>query len=285
MKQKGLGRGLGVFIDESVNLEPEGQGVTSVPIQKIDIYENQPRKFFDEEKLDELAASIKKHGVIQPLILKKQGSRYQIIAGERRYRAARLAGLKEVPAIFMDADEKETLEISIIENIQREDLNPIEEAEAVDMLMKSYGLTQEEVGERLGRSRSAVANTLRLLGLPEGVRKMVADGLLSAGHARTLIALKSQRAIADCAAVVVKNHLSVRDTEKLVKRMLEQGTKESRKKPARKKSSDMETAEKALSEALETKVSIEGDEEKGRVVLAYYSKEQLNSLYEFLMGK
>lgn len=285
MKQKGLGRGLGAFIDESIQFEQEDKAVNTVPIQKIDVFENQPRKFFDFDKLEELAESIKKHGVIQPLILKRIDDRYMIIAGERRYRAARLAGLKELPAIFMDVDEKETLEISIIENIQREDLNPIEEAQAMEMLMKNHGLTQEEVSERLGRSRSAIANTLRLLALPEDVRQMVSQGLLTAGHARTLIALKSDREIRDCAAVVIKNHLSVRETEKLVKKMQEQDDKENKKQEQKRKNPDLLHAERQLSEALETKVSILGNEGKGKVVLEYYSKDQLDSLYALLIGK
>ena len=275
MKQKGLGRGLGIFIDESVNLEPEGQGVTSVPIQKIDIYENQPRKFFDEEKLDELAASIKKHGVIQPLILKKQGSRYQIIAGERRYRAARLAGLKEVPAIFMDADEKETLEISIIENIQREDLNPIEEAEGLQALIDKCGFTQEEVAASVGKSRPAIANSLRLLKLPPEVRDMTKNGEISAGHARALLAFDNEAMIFEVAKNIVSNKLTVRDVERLAKIKEPSAPVQKRSK---RRDSFYDEVELSLTEALGRKVKVYTGRGKGTIEIEFYSAEELKDI-------
>ena len=277
MKAKGLGRGLGALIEEA---DENTYTPLEIDVQAIDVCKAQPRKHFDEEKLRELADSIAQHGVIQPLILRKQGDRYLIVAGERRFRAARLAGLKQVPAVLKDIDEKEVLEISIIENIQREDLNPMEEAEAVALLMEDYGLTQEGVAQRLGRSRSAVANTLRLLTLPKKVRDYVESGQLSPGHARALLGLQDEQAIASAAEVVIRTQASVRETEKLVKRLQE--PKKPPKEKASRRNPDFAAAEKTLCEALETKVTIQGGPERGKLVVEYYTKEQLEGLYEFL---
>ncbi len=276
--KKGLGKGLGALMG-SMDLPGEEQGgVLEIAVNLIDPMKSQPRQNFDEGKLEELASSIAQHGILQPLILKAKGGRYSIIAGERRYRAARKAGLRKVPAILKDADEKEVLQLSIIENIQREDLNPIEEAEAISRLMEQYQLNQEQVAAMLGRSRPAIANTLRLMGLTEAVRRMVAEGALSGGHARALLPLRER--MDSAAQAVLEGGLSVRQTEELVRRMLEEKPK--KKQPARQRSSEFRAAEKELGDFYETKVSLSGTEERGKIVLEYYSREQLYALYEQL---
>lgn len=274
--KKGLGKGLGALMSSAELPEEQQGGVLEIAVNLIDPCKTQPRQSFDEEKLSELAASVRQHGVLQPLILKAKEGRYTIIAGERRYRAARQAGLKAVPAILKDADEKEVLQLSIIENIQREDLNPIEEAEAISRLMEQYRLNQEQVATMLGRSRPAIANTLRLMGLSKAVREAVASGALSGGHARTLLPLGER--MDEAAEIVKRDGLSVRQTEALIKRMQE----EKQEKPPRKKSSEFKTAEKELGDLYETKVSLSGSEERGKITLEYYSKEQLYALYDML---
>lgn len=277
-KGRALGKGLGALIDDSVSVvKQEGN---EIDVALIDICTTQPRKFFDEEKLAELAESIKTYGIIQPLVLKTNGDRYTIIAGERRFRAARKAGLKKVPAIVKDVDEQQLLELSIIENIQREDLNPVEEALALDMLMREYKLTQEELSERLGKSRSAIANVVRLLALPKKTREMLSAGAISSGHARALLALKDGAAIDAAAEHIEKNALSVRETEAYVKKLLEPP----KPKKEKKVSADIAEAQTQLGESLATKVIISGNAKKGRISIEYYSKEQLEELYEFLKG-
>lgn len=275
-KPKGLGRGLSALIEDIPEASGEG---AEIEISLIDVCKTQPRKFFDNERIEELAASIKLHGVIAPLILNKTGERYKIVAGERRFRAAKLAGLKTLPAVVRELDEKNVLEISLIENIQREDLNPIEEATAIQMLISGHGLTQEEAGERLSRSRSAVANSLRLLGLPKNVLELVEGDELSAGHARALLALKTEPRIKLAADYVLKNALSVRATEEHVKKILE-GT-EKRTKPHI-RDANIEHAIHILSDKLGTRVDIQGDNRKGRIVLDYYSAEQLQKFFDLL---
>ena len=277
MKAKGLGRGLDALLGGVETLE-EPAAEQEIAINRIDAAKGQPRKHFDEESLQELANSIRQHGVIQPLILKKEGERYTIVAGERRYRAARLAGLRQVPAIVKEYDARQGLEVSIIENIQREDLNPIEEAEAIALLMREYSLSQEQVAERLGRSRSAVANSLRLTGLPRQVAQMVVAGTLSAGHARTLLPIRDGEAMLAAALEVVRRGLSVRETEKYVKALLAQPVE----KQARTADPDVRRAEEQLSKSLDTRVRIRGSRERGKITLEYFSAEQLDALYAFL---
>ncbi len=280
-KAKGLGRGLGALMGED-NLKDEIKigGEVMISVKDIDVCTSQPRKYFDEDKLQELASSIKQHGIIQPLILKKNGERYMIIAGERRYRAARSAGLKEVPAIIKDFDDKQVLEVSIIENIQREDLNPIEEAQAIQMLMKEYDFTQESVADRLGRSRPAIANTLRLLNLPDFAQEHIITGKITAGHARAMITLKEKHLIAAAIDEVVAKGLSVRQTEELAKKL---------SKPKKEQSYDptafspFHYAEQELSRALDTEVKIKGTEKKGKIIIDYSSKDQLEALYDAIL--
>ena len=278
--KRGLGRGLSALMGEdNITEEVNSSGETMISVSSIDVCVDQPRKFFDEEKLSELAASIKQHGIIQPLILKKKDDRYMIIAGERRYRAARMAGLSEVPAIIKDFDDKEILEVSIIENIQREDLNPIEEAQAIDMLMKEYSFTQETVAERLGRSRPAIANSLRLLNLPDFAQEEVISGRISAGHARAMVPLRERPLIAAAVDEVVSKGLSVRQTEELVKKL-----SRPRKEYDPSRYNPFLHAEQQLSAALETTVKIRGNENKGKIVIDYANKDQLESLYEAFMS-
>ncbi len=272
-KMKGLGRGLGALMGDSEPVQSE----MNIDVNDIDINKEQPRKHFNDEKITELSRSISIHGVLQPLLLQKMGDRYRIIAGERRFRAARMAGLKSVPAVVRDFDERQALEVAIIENIQREDLNPIEEARAIKMLIEEYSLTQDEVAERLSYSRSAVANLLRLLALPNKVEQLVISGGLSAGHARALLPLKDEELIIEQATKVIEQGLSVRQTEAMVKSLLDQ-------KPAKTPVSNerFSYAEKELGVALETKVSISGSESRGSIKIEFYSAEQLQALFDAL---
>ena len=223
---------------------------------------------------------MKTYGIVQPIIVQANGSRYTIIAGERRYRAARLAGIKEVPVIVKEFSETELMEVSLVENLQREDLNPIEEAQAMRMLMDEHNLTQDELSSRLGKSRSAVANTLRLLSLPEAVRSLVIAGELSSGHARCLVALERDEDKLKLAQKIVSQGLSVRATEELIKALsktIQPVVKEKGSAP------EIEEAEKSLTAALGTRVQIAGDLKRGKIILQYYNPEQLNSLFDFLM--
>ena len=219
--KKGLGRGLdSIFADNYIEVAASNKGVETLRISQIEPKADQPRKYFDEEALIELSDSIKTHGLLQPIIVRESAQGYyQIIAGERRWRASKLAGLTEIPVIIMQADALEAAEIAIIENIQRQDLNAYEEAAAYSSLMEQYGLTQEEVAEKVGKSRSAVANAMRLLDLPEDVLEMLKTGDISAGHARALLGLKNKDAIVDTAEQILVRSLSVRDTEALVKKL------------------------------------------------------------------
>ena len=282
MKQQRLGKGLGALIEDasSVSGEEQVDGLKVISVNDIDPNAGQPRKHFDSEKLDELAQSIATYGIVQPIIVQEVGGRYTIIAGERRYRAARLAGLKEVPVIVKEYSQAELMEVSLVENLQREDLNPIEEAQAMRLLMDEHSLTQDELSSRLGKSRSAVANTLRLLSLPESVCSMVIAGELSSGHARCLVALDRDEDKIRLAQKIVTQGLSVRATEELIKAL-------SKTIPAAAKPKDtapeIEEAEKSLTTALGTRVQIAGDLKRGKIILQYYNQDQLNSLFDFLM--
>ena len=280
---KGLGKGLGALLgDDFMEQSAESKSSLFLPISQVESYSAQPRKQFDPEALSDLADSIRQHGIIQPLTVRKlQSGYYQIIAGERRWRAARMAGLTQVPAIVIEADDRKAMELAMIENLQREDLNPMEEAEGYHVLMEQYNLTQEETAERVGKSRSAVANSLRLLNLTDGVRAMVESGLLSAGHARTLLSLPS--AMQDgAAATVKKNDLSVRQTELLCKK-LQQQRKE--KAPDKKPVITVDYSEEAsreLTAKLGRPCKIVTGRKKGRIELEYYGVDDLNALIDAL---
>lgn len=281
-KSRGLGKGLGALMGDAALQEQEG-GSLYLPISQVEPGLNQPRKHFDDEALHDLADSIREHGIIQPLTVRRLASGYyQIIAGERRWRAAKLAGLAEVPVVIIEADDRKVMELGLIENLQREDLNPMEEAEGYEVLMKEYGMTQEEVAQRMGKSRPAVANALRLLALPQGVRPLVEDGLLSAGHARAVLAVKggeeTQLAFAE---YLVKNGLSVRQAEEKAKTF----TLTVPEKPA--KAADpnhiyIKEVEKSLSSRFGRKVSIHSGKKKGKLELEFYDVDDLNALLDLL---
>ena len=277
-KPSGLGRGLGALLGDDV-LKTETTGALSVPISQVESCSSQPRKYFDEAALADLAASIREHGIIQPLTVRKLSSGYyQIIAGERRWRAARIAGLSEVPVIVMEADDRKAAELAMIENLQREDLNPMEEAAGFQSLIETYHMTQEEAATRVGKSRSAVTNALRLLSLTPSVRKLVEEGKLSAGHARALLPL-SPAVQESAAAAVVSGGLSVRQTEALAKRL------SAEKKPEKPVPTGVDytaEAQKDLSSKLGRGVKIVNGRKKGRIELEYYGLDDLNDLLEAL---
>ena len=278
MQKVALGKGLGALIpDLSVlnDKERKALGIIEVELDKIIPNEYQPRKFFNDEKLKELAASIKEQGVIQPIIVHKAGSGYQLIAGERRWRASRLAGLKTVPAIVKEASKRELLEMALIENIQREDLNPLEAAEAYKRLQDEFKLTQDALSKRVGKERSTVTNFLRLLGLPKEVKNDLTTGALSMGHAKALLSIERVRDQIQAAALIVKKGLSVRDAEALVARL-----KNPPKEKKAKLGNELKSVEEMLRKALGTKVSIVSTSKGGRVVIEYYSVDELDRIIE-----
>lgn len=281
-KQRGLGRGLGALIDDFSAAEETG-GVTVLPLQKVEPNPNQPRKHFDEEELQALADSIAAHGLLQPLAVRDMGGGfYQIIAGERRWRAARLAGLSEVPVVVVEADDRTVMELALVENLQRQDLNPMEEAEGYRSLMQDYGLTQEEAANRVGKSRPAVANALRLLALPEEVRQLVVEGTLSAGHARAVLSLPDARLQKAAAQRILALRLSVRQAETMCKRMAQEQPP-AEETPKKSVAVDyVGECEKLLTRRLGRKVRIVCGKRKGRFELDFYGQDDLQRLYEAL---
>ena len=280
-KQKGgLGRGFdALFADNTAGELSDENKIVLVPIGDIEPDRTQPRRRFDEARLAELAESIREHGVIQPLIVTPSaGGGYRIVAGERRFRAARMAGLRELPVIVRAFSEEETAVIALIENLQREDLNAIEAAQGISRLIDVYGFTQEQAADKLGKSRSAVTNTLRLMNLPEEVRELVAEDKLSAGHARALLGIRENSRIADAAREVIDGGLSVRETEKLVKRY-----NEAPKVPVRKKRDPFfDEAELAAKAALGRKVVVKNKTRGGVIEIEYFDKEDLSRLIKAL---
>ena len=257
----------------------EEGGVLYVNLNDIKPNAAQPRKVFDEEKLEELAASISQHGLIQPIVLRKLGKGYEIVAGERRWRAARLAGLKEVPCIVKELTEEENMLLAIVENMQREDLNPIEEAEGLKKMIDTYGLTQEQVSYSVGKSRPYITNSLRLLKLPGRVQQLTAEGKITTGHARALAAVKSQQRQIDLAARAAKEGLSVRQIEQLAK---ETKQPQEKKKTRKVKSADEKRVEEDLKNALGTKVSLNRKGKGGKIEIEFYSADELERLIELL---
>ena len=279
-KMKGLGKGLDALLGDEFTNEPEVKSSLFLPISQVESCAAQPRKQFDPDALADLADSIRQHGIIQPLTVRKlQSGYYQIIAGERRWRAARMAGLTQVPVVVIEADDRKAMELAMIENLQREDLNPMEEAEGYRTLMEQYGLTQEETSQRVGKSRSAVANALRLLHLSDEVRTLVEEGKLSGGHARALVPLTAELQ-KKAAAVIIKDDLSVRQTELLVKKL----TAEKPEKPVKDAAGVDYAAEAAreLSERLGRPCRIVTGRKKGRLELEYYGVDDLNALLDAL---
>lgn len=281
---KGLGKGLDALLGGSTVAESSNT-VNTLSVYLIDTNAEQPRKQFDEAKLVELATSIEQHGVVQPIIVKKSDERYKIIAGERRFRAARLAGLNEVPVIVRDLSEQEVLEVSLIENLQRENLNPVEEAQAIRALMDEHDLTQEEVAKRLGKSRPAIANSVRLLSLPQELQQLLLDGSLQAGHCRVLASIPDEQLMVKTALQAADSEWSVRETEQRVTALLALHSLE-RKQPKRSRlSNDIRHAQDKLRERLGTNVSFKGDDDRGKIVIEYFSKDELTNIYDLIMGE
>ncbi len=278
---KGLGKGLGALMGDFMEEPASKSPYKLLPIYKIEPNPDQPRRDFDEAELAALADSIATHGIVQPLTVRETATGYyQIIAGERRWRAARIAELRELPAVIIEADDKKTMELALIENLQRQDLNPVEEAMGYNHLMENYGLTQEETAQRVGKSRPAVANALRLLGLCPDVLDLVRSGQLSAGHARAVLTLKAEKAQKDAAQRIVALGLSVRQAELLCKNL----SKEPVKKPETPLTVDyVGECEKALSKQLGRGVKIINGKRKGRFELEFYGQEDLQKLLDALM--
>lgn len=292
-KKNALGKGLNALIPETSTVpattrrsrkpvvKKEDKDIITVKIDQVEPNKEQPRKAFEEESLQELADSIKQFGIIQPLVVMKKDDYYEIIAGERRWRAAKIAGLKEIPVVIKEYKDEELVEIALIENIQREDLNPIEEAVAYKRLMEEFKLTQEEVAKKVSKSRSAVTNSMRLLKLPEEIQNMVVDGVLSMGHARTLLAVEDEEIQKTTALKVADEKLSVRETEKLVKKL----TEEKKEKPVKDDSYKYiyQEVEENLKQILGNKVSIKNKKNnKGKIEIEYYSQDDLDRIVSLL---
>ena len=297
VKKRGLGKGLDMLIPNKADTQkvrqmsteaaasrpPEGERIATLPLQKVEPNRSQPRKKFDTKGLNELADSIREHGVITPILVQKEDDYYQIIAGERRWRAAKIAGLKEIPAIIKNYEGAEKLAVSLIENIQREDLDVIEEAQAYRQLIDDYALTQEQVAKRVSKSRTAITNAMRLLNLDERVQTMLAEGAIAMGHARALLAIKSKTAQYALAQKVAAQQMSVREVERAVKQL--SGTQGKASKTRKKKESDpyLRDMEEKMAQAVGTKVIIsEKARGKGKIEIEYYSMAELDRLFEII---
>ncbi len=277
-RKSGLGRGMdALFVDNSVEELADEKSVVTLNLSDIEPNKQQPRQYFDDEALSELADSIKEHGVLQPLIVRPlpDGS-YQLVAGERRWRASRLAGLTQVPVIIRALTDSEVAVIALIENLQREDLNPIEEAEGISRLIEEHGFTQEQAAQKLGKSRSALTNTLRLMNLPEKVRGLVSDDFISAGHARALLALENKALIEEIAEDIIARKLSVRETEKLVKQL--NSEKDAKPKKVKRRDTFYSEVELSLSDILGRKVVVKESGKGGKLEFEFFDKEDLTKL-------
>jgi ParB family chromosome partitioning protein len=275
--KKALGKGLGALLAVDVQ---EGE-IKELKINEIEPNLHQPRKEFDEESLRQLADSIAAHGIIQPIVVRKEGTSYKIVAGERRWRAARMAGIETIPAIVREYNDNELLEVALIENLQREDLNPLEEAEAYKRLIEEYGLTQEQISKVIGKSRPAIANSLRLNKLHEDIKKMLRDDLISEGHARAILSVEDPDKQIKIAEAIVSKGLSVRDAEKLVKDF----DKKEKSKKARKDDEielEIRSIEDRLKNILGTKVKLQHGKNKGKIVIDYYSNDDLDRILNLL---
>ncbi|MDU4727724.1 MULTISPECIES: ParB/RepB/Spo0J family partition protein [Clostridium] len=276
-KKFALGKGLGALIPDEINEDNEGKLMIS--LNKIKSNIDQPRKSFDNEKIAELAESIKNHGIIQPLILKENDGGYIIVAGERRWRAAKMVGLKEVPAIVMDLTEKQVLEISLIENIQRQDLNPIEEALAYKKLLSDFDLTQEELSQRIGKSRTAITNTIRLINLDSRVQQYVIDGIISEGHGRALLSLEDGDLQYIYSQKVIDEKLSVRELEKLIRNISLKSERSEKKEELNPYYKDVRDR---LQNYFGTKVNLSSKKNKGKIEIEYYSEEDLERILDII---
>ena len=295
-KKGGLGRGLDALFADAVPVsdplkeekkqdtqvrteEQSGDAVQYINIHDIMPNANQPRKTFSEEKIEELSKSIKEHGIIQPIVVRKKGKSYEIVAGERRWRATRKAELAKVPCLIRELSDEQNMLIAIIENMQREDLNPVEEAEGLNQMIVTFGMTQEQISKSVGKSRPYIANSLRLLKLPEYIKEEMAEGRLSAAHGRTLVTVEDEDVRKALCERIIKEGLSVRETEKLVS---EDGKGKKRKPAARTKNPDVARVEAELKEALGTRVTINQNGKKGKIEIEFFSRDELDRLIELL---
>jgi len=279
MKKQALGKGLKAFLSDEYTILKE-DSYAEVDIELLKPNPNQPRKIFDPGAIEELARSIQASGVLQPVVVVVDNGKYKIIFGERRWRAAQKAGLKKLPVLIRRMAEEKQLEASLIENIQREDLNPLEIAQAYQQMVETLKCTQAEVAEKVGKDRASVANYIRLLKLPDNVKKRINDGTLSMGHARTLITLENKELQEHLALEIVNKKLSVRDAEKMIKALRKQATT----KPAQSKNPDLQALEEEFIRLLGTKASISGTQEKGVIKIHYFSLEDLNRIFELIKG-
>lgn len=285
-QQRGLGRGLDALLGAYEPTQRDNE-FAEIELERLYVNPNQPRKKFDQARLEELSGSLKQHGMVQPIVVQRHGERFMIVTGERRYRAAKLAGLATVPVIERAYDDEAIHEIALIENIQREDLNAIEEAAAISFLMKQHDLTQEEVAARLSKSRPAIANTLRLLSLPDTVKEYIKEGALSSGHGRALSSLNNPAQQERLAQQAVQSGCSVRALEQIVKAAAaEEAADEKKAKPApRKKAidSDLYEVETRLREKLKTKVQLQGGKKRGKITIEYYNEDTLQEIYDIIL--
>jgi len=282
MTRKALGQGLNALLR---TVETGTAGLEEIAIDRIDPNPFQPRRAFSAEKLKELADSIRSSGLVQPVLLRRTDSRFQLIAGERRWRAACQAGLKAIPALVREIGDRDALELALTENLLREDLNPLEAAEGYAALQQKHGLSHEEIAEHLGLDRSTVTNTLRLLRLPKDVQQMIAEGSISAGHARALLGLESAAAQSSMANLIAKQGLSVRQVENLV---ASRGSKPAKKNAASeppKVDANVRAAVLEMERALGTRVKVQGDEKRGKIEISYFSAEDLNRIYELIVKR
>jgi len=279
LSKRGLGRGLEALIPMEQKSE---ENVQEIDIKKIVANDKQPRKDFDEQKLGELADSMKQHGVLQPVILRKKGNIYEMVAGERRLRAATKAGIQKIPAIIKELSDTEVMEIALIENLQREDLNPIEEALAYRSLMSDFGLTQEELSKRVGKSRSLIANTVRLLNLDKEIQDLVAQDELTAGHARALLSIQNKKERLNLAKKISAGDLSVRQTEQMVKKISDE-RKQSKTQKSKEINPVMLDITEKLQRTLGTRVRIKGNEKRGKIEIEFYSGDELERILETIV--
>jgi ParB family chromosome partitioning protein len=271
-ERRGLGKGLEALI-------PSAAGVNEVPVESIVPNPKQPRQKLDQEALQELANSIREQGVVQPLVVTRVEGGYQLLVGERRWRAAKLAGLEVVPVVVREVSPQQMLELALVENLQREDLNPLEAASAYNHLLEEFGLTQQQVADRVGKNRVTVTNTLRLLKLPEEVKEALLQGRISEGHARALLSLRSEKSQLEVLKAVLKSGLNVRQTEELVRRL----TEEPQRKAPPRKLPEFQALEDKFRQALGTKVNLTGGSKKGRLVIYFYSEEELQGIYDLIV--
>lgn len=281
MSRQALGRGLKALIPQAE--DAKGEEIRQIPVSAVEPNPYQPRRSFDQENLRELAASIKEKGVLQPVTVREKGEIFELVAGERRWRAAQVAGLSEIPAVVRELSDREVMEIALIENLQREDLNPIEEAEAYQVLMREFQLTQEEVAKAVGKGRPTVANRLRLLRLPEAVRGWVAGGQLSAGHAKILVMMDEERAI-ELARRCVERGWSVRQLEEFLQDASAKPRRQKADRPLERQDPLLRDVEERLQGVLGTKVRIKDKKGKGKIEVDYYSTEELNRILEVIAG-